>query len=154
MLPIPAILRVAALPPEDLIIGDYAFKVNTSTDYIYLYLFTAEHGIRPHRIAAAGELKALRVQEIDLGRGNVKFFPFMDHVIRRGYFITDKANRITFITANPLAKPCHFCRWPIQWMNNNTRHAATRCGFVQRDAYRDCIPVKELNRRRCCLRSG
>nr|AXE42935.1 cobalamin biosynthesis protein CbiX [Klebsiella pneumoniae] len=78
----------------------------------------------------------------------------MDHVMRGANFITDKANRVTFFTANPLAKPRHFCRWPIHWMNNHTGHAATRCGFVQRNAYRDCIPVKKLNRRHTCLRSG
>ena len=35
--PIPAIFRVAVLPPDDLIIGDYAFKVNASTEFIYLF---------------------------------------------------------------------------------------------------------------------
>ncbi|MDM5003424.1 hypothetical protein QT352_30830, partial (plasmid) [Escherichia coli] len=35
--PIPAIFRAAVLPPDDLIIGDYALKVNTSTEFIYLF---------------------------------------------------------------------------------------------------------------------
>ncbi|CDL53550.1 hypothetical protein [Klebsiella pneumoniae ISC21] len=29
---------MAVLPPDDLIIGDYALKVNTSTEFIYLFL--------------------------------------------------------------------------------------------------------------------
>ncbi|UYA93525.1 hypothetical protein KKR94_p00400 (plasmid) [Klebsiella pneumoniae] len=35
--PIPAIFRAAVLPPDDLIIVDYAFKVNTDTEFIYLF---------------------------------------------------------------------------------------------------------------------
>ena len=48
-MPIPAIFRAAVLPPDDLIIGDYAFKVNTSTEYIYLILCPSGHGRRPRR---------------------------------------------------------------------------------------------------------
>jgi hypothetical protein len=47
--PISAIFRVAVLPPDDLIIGDYAFKVNTSTEFIYLFLCPSGHGRRPRR---------------------------------------------------------------------------------------------------------
>ncbi|MGT6622315.1 hypothetical protein ACRWWE_24825, partial [Escherichia coli] len=47
--PIPAIFRVAVLPPDDLIIGDYALKVNTSTEFIYLFLYQSGHGRRPRR---------------------------------------------------------------------------------------------------------
>nr|QIS32277.1 hypothetical protein [Klebsiella pneumoniae] len=40
---------MAVLPPDDLIIGDYALKVNTSTEYIYLFLCPSGHGRRPRR---------------------------------------------------------------------------------------------------------
>nr|QIS32271.1 hypothetical protein [Klebsiella pneumoniae] len=32
-------MRAAVLPPDDLIIGDYALKVNKSTEYIYKILY-------------------------------------------------------------------------------------------------------------------
>ncbi|UIZ76909.1 hypothetical protein HRV96_26880 (plasmid) [Raoultella ornithinolytica] len=52
--------RVAVLPPDDLIIGDYAFKVNTSTEFIYL--FYARQGMEGdraglHRTPAANRRK-------------------------------------------------------------------------------------------------
>ncbi|WP_438369130.1 hypothetical protein, partial [Escherichia coli] len=37
------------MPPDDLIIGDYALKVNTSTEFIYLFLYQSGHGRRPRR---------------------------------------------------------------------------------------------------------
>ncbi|WP_229714490.1 hypothetical protein, partial [Yersinia enterocolitica] len=40
---------MAVLPPDDLIIGDYAFKVNTSTEFIYMFLCPSGHGRRPRR---------------------------------------------------------------------------------------------------------
>ncbi|BET89327.1 hypothetical protein GBFDFA_17860 (plasmid) [Edwardsiella anguillarum] len=40
---------MAVLPPDDLIIGDYALKVNTSTEFIYLFLYPSGHGRRPRR---------------------------------------------------------------------------------------------------------
>nr|BBI29320.1 hypothetical protein [Klebsiella pneumoniae] len=37
------------MPPDDLIIGDYAFKVNISTEFIYMFLCPSGHGRRPRR---------------------------------------------------------------------------------------------------------
>ncbi|HCW6989825.1 TPA: hypothetical protein OX936_004092 [Escherichia coli] len=62
--PIPAIFRAAVLPPDDLIIGDYALKVNTSTEYIYLFFYARQgmEGDRAglHRTPAANRRKLRR----------------------------------------------------------------------------------------------
>ncbi|WP_215198817.1 hypothetical protein, partial [Escherichia coli] len=58
-------------PPDDLIIVDYAFKVNTGTEFIYLFLCPSGHGETAAGLRWTGhrpQTKKLRIFTISINQ--------------------------------------------------------------------------------------